>query len=99
MWWVNLTAMFTAESKRTMKYFKILPAAVGIIALTTTFAFARDRREADKDNFLRIRAEACDFDENAGDISSNFLPAAIDSETGDVYLIEVGKDPEGDTDS
>jgi len=75
-----------------MKYFKILPAAAGIIALTTTFAFARDRREAEKDNFFRIRAEACELDENAGDISSNFLPAAIDSETGDVYLIEIKRD-------
>jgi hypothetical protein len=85
-------ARFLLERERTMKYFKILPAAAGIIALTTTFAFARDRREADKDNFFRIRAEVCDLDENSGDISSSFLPAAIDSETGDVYLIEIKKD-------
>ena len=77
-----------------MKYYKLLPAAAGILALTTTFAVARDRREAEKDNFFRIRAEACELDENAGDISSNFLPAAIDSETGDVYLIERRKDHE-----
>ena len=75
-----------------MKYFRILPAAAGILALTTTFAFARDRREVEKDNFFRIRAEACGLDERAGDISSGFRPAAIDSETGDVYLIEVRKD-------
>lgn len=81
-----------------MKYFKILPAAAGIIALTTTFAFARDRREVEKDNFFRIRAEVCDLDEATGDISSSMLPAAIDSETGDVYLIEVRKDLDDEQD-
>lgn len=82
-----------------MKYFKILPAAAGIIALTTTFAFARDRREAEKDNFFRIRAEACELDENVGDLASSFLPAAIDSETGDIYLVEIRKDTEDERDS
>ena len=82
-----------------MKYYKLLPAAAGILALTTTFAVARDRREAEKDNFFRIRAEACELDENAADISSNFLPAAIDSETGDVYLIERRKDLDDEKDA
>jgi len=82
-----------------MKYFKILPAAAGIIALTTTFTIARDRREAEKDNFFRIRAEACELDEHSADISSGFLPAAIDSETGDVYLIELTKDLDDEKDA
>jgi hypothetical protein len=78
---------------RVMKYLRILPAAAGILALTTTFAFARDRREVEKDNFFRIRSEACGLAGRVGDISSRFRPAAIDSETGDVYLVEVNKDP------
>lgn len=81
-----------------MKYYKLLPAAAGILALTTTFAVARDRREAEKDNFFRVRAEVCDLEENSIDISSGFLPAAIDSETGDVYLIELKKDRDDEKD-
>ena len=81
-----------------MKYFKILPAAAGILALTTTFAVARDRRDTEKENFFRIRAEACELGENSGRISSGFLPAAIDSETGDVYLIELRRDRDDEKD-
>jgi hypothetical protein len=79
-----------------MKYFKLLPAAAGIIALTTTMAFARDRREADKDNFFRIRAEACELDSIPRDAASGLVPAAIDSETGDVYLVEARRVREKD---
>lgn len=72
-----------------MKYFKILPAAAGVIALTATIAFARDQREAEEGNFFRIKIVARDLTKNADGISTNLLPAAINKETGYVYLVEI----------
>lgn len=36
-----------------MRFFKILPAAAGVIALTATVAFAIDEREREEDAFCR----------------------------------------------
>lgn len=81
-----------------MKYFKLLPVAAGVIALTATMAFARDQREAIKDNLPRIRVEAYELDNSSGDAMAGLLPAAIDSETGDVYLVEAARVREKDGD-
>jgi hypothetical protein len=72
-----------------MKYFKILPAAAGVIALTATVAFARDQREAEEGYFLRIKVAACDLTHNVDTASINLLPEATDRESGHIYLVEV----------
>lgn len=79
------------------KYFKLFPAVAGILALTTTMAFARDRREVEKDNFLRVRAEACELG-SSRDAASGLLPVAIDSETGEICLVEIKREDRDDVD-
>lgn len=37
-----------------MKFFKILPAAAGVIALTATVGFVRDLRESEEEDFSRV---------------------------------------------
>lgn len=73
-----------------MKYSRILPAAAGIIALTATMGFARDRRESE-DSIFRTRIAVLDSTSKGtwGAIYRNQFPVAIDSETGFVYLVEI----------
>ena len=72
-----------------MKYYKILPAAASIIALTATIAFARDARAGEEDDFVRIRLGARESTRYADHVSENPSPVAIDSETGYVYHVEI----------
>lgn len=37
-----------------MKFFKIFPAAAGVIALTATVGFARDLRDCEEEDFSRV---------------------------------------------
>lgn len=37
-----------------MRFFKILPAAAGVIALTATVGFVRDLRESEEEDFSRV---------------------------------------------
>ena len=72
-----------------MKYFKILPAAASIIALTATIGFARDLREVEEGDSFRIRVELRESKNNADDISAHTLPVAIKSVTGQIYRVEI----------
>jgi hypothetical protein len=40
--------------ERSMKFFKIFPAAAGVIALTATVSFARDMRDMEDEDFSRV---------------------------------------------
>jgi Peptidase propeptide and YPEB domain len=72
-----------------MEHLKILPAAAVIIALTAAVYFARDQRENEEvDN---VRAKIVERSSH-GIVSDGTWPAVIDSETGQVYLVEVGRD-------
>jgi uncharacterized membrane protein YkoI len=72
-----------------MKTYKILTAAASIIALTATVSFARDLKDTKDDDYCRIKVEARASTKNADDISANSLPIAIDSETGNIYQVEI----------
>jgi len=72
-----------------MNYFKILPAAASIIALTATFGFARDLRETEEDDSFRIRVELRESKNRADDIAEHSFSAAINSETGQIYRVEI----------
>jgi len=72
-----------------MKFFKILPAAAGVIALTATVSFARDQRESEEDGFCRTVIVVRDSAANANDATSNNFPLALDKQRDDVYQVEV----------
>jgi hypothetical protein len=72
-----------------MKYFKILPAAASIIALTATIGFSRDMRESDEAAAFRIRVETRESKNSADDITAYALPAAKSAQTGQIYRVEI----------
>lgn len=73
-----------------MKYSRILPAAASIIALTATIGFARDIREVDEADSLRIRVEMCESNNSVDDIAvNNAMPAALQFETACIYRVEI----------
>ena len=72
-----------------MKYFKILPAAASIIALTATIAFARDMKETEETDAYRIRIEVRESANSAEDAHIQALPGAADSENKHIYLVEI----------
>lgn len=71
-----------------MKYFKILPAAASIIALTATIGFARDMREVEENSTLRIRVEMRESKNSADDITAHsFTVATIEARS--IYRVEI----------
>ena len=72
-----------------MKYFKILPAAASIIALTATIGFARDMREVEEGDSFRIKIEMRESKNSAGDITAYTFPAALNTKTGQVYRVAI----------
>lgn len=72
-----------------MKYFKILPAAASIIALTATIGFGRDLKDAEESEAFRIRVEMRESKNSADDIIGHSLPVAIKSEIGQIYRVEI----------
>ena len=69
-----------------MKYFKILPAAAGVIALTATIAFARDQREAEENYVSKIKVASSDL--ARADVSAAASMVA-QTEPAPIYLVEV----------
>ena len=72
-----------------MRFFRIFPAAAGIIALTATVSFARDQRECDEDDFCRSTIAECTATGNVVDVSNNALPVAGNGEGGNVYQVAI----------
>jgi hypothetical protein len=70
-----------------MKYFKIFPAAAGIIALTATVSFARDLRECEEGDFCRTIIVNRDSGSNPGESA----PLAADKKGGNVYHVEISR--------
>ena len=74
-----------------MKYFKILPAAAGVIALTATVAFARDLRDTEEGYAsLRIKVTASNPAYDAD--SASLQQASSDGGAGHLYLVEVARE-------
>ncbi len=68
-----------------MNYFKILPAAASIIALSASIGFASEFREADEMAAFRILVETRDLKNSDNDIAGYALPA----QSGQVYRVEI----------
>jgi uncharacterized membrane protein YkoI len=71
-----------------MDRLRILPAAAVMIALSATVYFARDKRENEEADFVRATIVERIADDR---ISEKSWPAMIESESGRVYLIEIGR--------
>lgn len=67
-----------------MEFRKILPAAAGVIALTSSIAFAHGARGMQEN--LRIRISDRDASSDSRDNAGTF---AIDSESGSVYHVRI----------
>ena len=74
-----------------MKYFKIFPAAAGIIALTATVSFARDMRECEEGDFCRTIIVNRDSVGNPGDAPGESAPLAAGKKGGNVYHVEISR--------
>ena len=74
-----------------MQYFKILPAAAGVIALTATIAFARDQREAEEGYSMRITVAASDVARSSYNASASLLPETGGEKPEHCYLVEVAR--------
>lgn len=72
-----------------MEFFRIFPAAAGIIALTATVSFARDQRECEDGEFCRTTIAECAATGNAADVSNNALPAIGDGDKRNVYEVAI----------
>lgn len=72
-----------------MDRLNILPAAAVIIALSAAVYFARDKRENEDADYAGARIVERLAD---GKVSDESWPALIDSESGNVYLVEIGRD-------
>lgn len=69
-----------------MKFKKILPAAAGVIALTSSIAFAHGNRGLQEEN-LRVRISESDSNSEATENANTAF--AIDSESGHVYHVRI----------
>lgn len=68
-----------------MKYFKILPAAAGVIALTAVACFAQDRREKEEaDSRTRVMVHS-----PGEKIAEAPAPAQEESQSGCIYHVEI----------
>ena len=74
-----------------MKYFKIFPAAAGIIALTATVSFARDMRECEEGDFCRTIIVNRDSVGNPGDAPGESASLAAGKKGGNVYHVEISR--------
>jgi Peptidase propeptide and YPEB domain len=72
-----------------MGFFKIFPAAAGIIALTATVSFARDQREFEDGDICRTIIANRDSSNNSDDIFREPPPLSTDIESGSVYHVEI----------
>lgn len=72
-----------------MRFFKIFPAAAGIIALTATVSFARDQRECEDEGFCRTSIAECAATGNAVDVASSASPAMENGERANVYQVAI----------
>jgi uncharacterized membrane protein YkoI len=69
-----------------MRYFKILPAAASIIALTSVAFFAQDRRDLEERD---ASSERTAVHAPAGSTAANLVKVQLESKLGGIYLIEV----------
>jgi hypothetical protein len=69
-----------------MKYFKILPTAASVIALTSVTCFAQDQREIEESviSITRVRVYS-----HSGTCADNPATVQPENRTGGHYLIEV----------
>ena len=72
-----------------MGFFKILPAAAGIIALTATVSFARDQRECEEGDICRTSIVECGSAVNAVEVSNKPSPAAGNGNGKNMYQVAV----------
>jgi len=72
-----------------MGFFKILPAAAGIIALTATVSFARDQRECEEGDICRTSIAECSSPANTPEISNKPAPAAGNGSGKNMYQVAV----------
>jgi hypothetical protein len=72
--------------KGKMKYFKILPAAASVIALTSVTCFAQDQREFEESvtTVKRVRVHS-----PSGKDAENLMAVQPEMKSGGIYLIEV----------
>lgn len=72
-----------------MKYFRILPAAASIIALSATIAFAGDMKEIKEADSFRIRVEMKDATDRANEVGVHSLPAVVKTAPSHTYRVEI----------
>jgi hypothetical protein len=74
-----------------MRFFKIFPAAAGIIALTASVSFARDQRDCEEDDFCRTTIVECASTGNAVDVSSKNKPLPVpgSGEGRNIYQVAI----------
>ena len=68
-----------------MKFFKILPAAAGVIALTATVSFARDLRDCEEEDFSRVLIVSVNSKADAD------RAAHKDEQGGYAYRVEINR--------
>jgi len=64
-----------------MRFFKIFPAAAGVIALTATVSFARDMRDMEDEDFSRVLIVSVDSDHAAQE----------GGQRGQIYHVEINR--------
>lgn len=69
-----------------MNYFRILPAAASVIALTSVTCFARDQRENEEADSNRTRVMV---HSPAPKSAKNPVPPQAGNQAGYIYLVEV----------
>ena len=74
-----------------MKYFKILPAAASIIALSASIGFASEFGEADDTAAFRILVETRELKNGSEQLVAQALPAAMHNQGGKVYRVEINR--------
>ena len=69
-----------------MKYFRIFPAAAGVIALSAVTCFAQDQRDNEEVDASRIRVMVRSSAQKTPESS---VPVQMDSKPGYIYFVEV----------
>lgn len=81
----RLNKQWIIGGERSMRFFKILPAAAGVIALSATVSFARDMRDLEEDDFSRVLIVSVNSKVDA-DIASH-----KDGQGGHAYHVEINR--------
>jgi hypothetical protein len=68
-----------------MKFFKIFPAAAGVIALSATVGFARDLRDLEEEDFSRVLIVSVNSSIDTDHVANNEGPR------GHVYRVEINR--------